>query len=126
MFLKSFFVPHGEEFHDVNCEVEGGVNLCHVVVYKEGSMFRNVDPKKFEPVMNKGHQNFKHTKTWSKKVFHNFQKHHKFHSELSFVDLSKQKGCDFMCRHTYSFHASNYEAKISHFIFQLTFLACFV
>lgn len=54
-------------------------------------MFCNVDPKKFERVMNKGHQNFKHTETWAEKVFRNFQQHHGFHAELSIVDLSEQK-----------------------------------
>jgi len=53
--LGEFFVLHGEKFHDVNCEVDDGFNLCPMVVYKKGSMFRNVDPKKFERVMNKGH-----------------------------------------------------------------------
>lgn len=55
--LEEFFVPHGEEFHDVNCEVDDGVNLC-LVLYKEGSLFHNIDPKKMDRVMNKGRQNF--------------------------------------------------------------------
>jgi len=53
MFFYESFVPHGEEFYEVNCKVDDeGVNLCPFVVYDEGSRFRNVDPKKFEHVMN--------------------------------------------------------------------------
>jgi hypothetical protein len=55
---------HGKEFHDVNCEVDDeSVNLWPIVVYEKGSKFRNVDPKEFENLMNKGCQNSKHIKT---------------------------------------------------------------
>ncbi len=71
--------------------VDDGVNFCLVVVYKEGSMFRIVDPKKFESLMNKGCRNSKHIETWAKKVFRDFQKHHGFHAKLSIVDLLEHK-----------------------------------
>lgn len=54
-------------------------------------MFRIVNPKKFEHVMNKGCWNFKHTETWAEKVFQDFPKHHGFHAKLSIVDLFEQK-----------------------------------
>ncbi len=52
MLLKSFFVLHGNKFHDVNCEVDDeGVNPCPIVVYEKGNRFCNGDPKEFENVM---------------------------------------------------------------------------
>jgi hypothetical protein len=71
--FKESFVLHGEEFHDVNCEVDDeGVNLCPIVVYEEGNKFHNVDPKEFEHVMKEGHRNSKHIETWVEKAFRDF------------------------------------------------------
>jgi len=87
MMLKEFFVLHGKEFRNVNCEVDDeGVNLCPIVVYEEGSKFRNVDPKEFENVMNKACQNSK--QIWNPvKALRDFQKHHGFPVDLNIVDL---------------------------------------
>ncbi len=68
--LEESFVPHGEEFYDVNCKVDDeGVNLCPFIVYEKGSKFHDVDPKKFEHVMNGGCRNSKHIETWAEKAF---------------------------------------------------------
>jgi hypothetical protein len=90
--FEESFVSHGKKFYDVNCKVDDEhADLCPFVVYEKDTRFRNVDPKEFEHVMNEGCQNSKHTKTWAKKAFWDFQKHHGSLVELNITNMSKHK-----------------------------------